>query len=185
MPTDADAVIQVEDTELIASHEDGREMEVKLLRAPELGEDIRDIGSDIRFGEKLFLLENPLSPAEIALAASCGQLLEEAPKLRVAVISTGDELVQPGSSLLDGQIYDSNTIMLKTLLEQFDFRSVETVVAADGHEGLKKVVEECAKTCQVIISTGGVSMGNKDYIKPVLKDLGFEIAFGRVNMKPG
>lgn len=156
-----------------------------LLRAPEPEEDIRNIGSDIRFGEKLFLHENPLGAAEIALAASCGQLLEEAPKLSVAVISTGDELVQPGSSLLDGQIYDSNTIMLKTLLAQFHFKSVETFLAPDGHKGLKNVVENCMKTCQVIISTGGVSMGNKDYVKPVLKDLGFEVAFGRVNMKPG
>lgn len=185
MPTEADAVIQIEDTELISSHADGKEKEVKLLRAPEKGEDIREIGTDIRFGEKLFLNENPLGAAEIALAASCGQIVDELPKLRVAVISTGDELVQPGASLLDGQIYDSNTVMLKTLLHQFGFKDVLTFVAADGHEGLKKVVDEAMKTCQLIVSTGGVSMGNKDYVKPVLMDLGFEIVFGRINMKPG
>lgn len=185
LPTDADAVIQIEDTELVASHKDGREKEVKLLRAPEANEDIREIGTDIRFGEKLFLNENPLGAAEIALAASCGQIVEEVPKIRVAIISTGDELVQPGSSLLDGQIYDSNTVMLRTLLEQFGFKNILTFVAADGHEGLKSIVEESMKTCQLIISTGGVSMGNKDYVKPVLTDLGFEIVFGRINMKPG
>lgn len=178
-------MIQIEDTELMSSHKDGSEKEVKLKRAPENNEDIREIGSDIRFGENLFLNENPLGAAEIALAASCGQVVEELPKIRVAVISTGDELVAPGSSLLDGQIYDSNTVMLKTLLEQFGYQDVVTFVAADGHEGLKSIVEQAMKTCQLIVSTGGVSMGDKDYVKPVLQDLGFEIVFGRINMKPG
>lgn len=185
LPKEADAVIQIEDTELISSHDNGEEKEVKLLRAPEKGEDIRGVGTDIRFGEKLFVNENPLGAAEIALAASCGQIVEELPKIRVAIISTGDELVQPGSSLLDGQVYDSNTVMLKTLLEQFGYKDVITFVAADGHDGLKAIVEQAMKTCQLIVSTGGVSMGNKDYVKPVLMDLGFKIAFGRINMKPG
>lgn len=104
MPAEADAIIQIEDTQLLDSYPDGREKEIKLLRAPERGEDIREPGSDIRFGETLFLHENPLSAAEIALAASCGQLMDDLPKVRVAVISTGDELVQPGASLLDGQV---------------------------------------------------------------------------------
>lgn len=185
LPSEADAIIQIEDTQLIASHEDGKEKIVKLLRAPEKDEDIREIGSDIRFGENLFHTENPLGAAEISLAASCGQIIEELPKPRVAIISTGDELVQPGSSLLDGQIYDSNMVMLKTLLNQFGFKDVVTFEAADGHEGLKTIVEEAMQTCQLIVSTGGVSMGNKDYVKPVLKDLGFEILFGRIDMKPG
>lgn len=185
MPSEADAIIQIEDTQLVTSHEDGREKEIILLRAPEEGEDIREIGSDIRNGEHLFWNENPLGPGETALAASCGYSLDELPKVRVAIISTGDELVQPGASLLDGQIYDSNTIMLKKLLIQFGFVDVNTFVAADGHDGLKQVVEEAMKTCQLIVCTGGVSMGNKDFVKPVLKDLGYEIVFGRVNMKPG
>lgn len=105
--------------------------------------------------------------------------------MKVAVISTGDELTNPGEPLEEGRVYDCNTTMLKLLVEKFNFKVHFKTIAKDDKESLKNAMKEAIEKCDVIISSGGVSMGDKDFVKPLLMELDFEIVFGRVNMKPG
>lgn len=111
-------------------------------------------------------------------------LLKQKP--RIAIFSTGDELLTPESSPVEGKIFDSNTTMLAGLLKDFGFDATLTRIIKDSKEDLDLAITEAETLgCHAIISSGGVSMGDKDYIKPMLMERGFNIKFGRVNMKPG
>lgn len=122
--------------------------------------------------------------AEKTLLASVGLCGSQATP-KVAIISTGDELVDPSDNIREGQIFDSNTTMLKLLCEKYGFKVKMTRISGDDYESLKEVVTDAVEECDVIVSSGGVSMGDKDFVKKLLVDLGFDIHFGRVNMKPG
>lgn len=185
VPNFADAIVQVEDTKLIGTNADGTENEIELLKLPSKNLDVRDIGSDLREGETLFMAKSLIDVAEKSILASVGMtMLQTLPK--IAIISTGDELVDPAvGELGEGKIYDSNSTMLRCLLEKHGFAVDHTFIAKDDYKSLKSVVQHAMRTCDVIISSGGVSMGDKDFVKPLMIELGFEILFGRVNMKPG
>lgn len=185
VPKFADAIVQVEDTKLIEQKNDGSELKIELLQIPKANCDIREIGSDMKSGEVVFRTNGMLGVPEKSIAASVGlQVNQKLP--RIAVISTGDELVDPQSGeLREGQIYDSNSTMLKLLVEKFGFAVKFMNIAKDDQDSLKRSVEQAMETCDVIISSGGVSMGDKDFVKPLMNELGFKIHFGRVNMKPG
>lgn len=184
IPTFADAIVQVEDTKLISSHPDGTENVIELLQLPKANCDVRDVGSDLSMDEVLFTTSGFLDVPEKTILASVGLTIEQK-KPRIAVISTGDELVPSTGELREGQIFDSNSAMLRLLLEKHGFEVKLKTIARDDYESLKEVVKTAMKTCDVIISSGGVSMGDKDFVKPLMAELGFEISFGRVNMKPG
>lgn len=185
VPKFADAIIQVEDTKLIDTETDGREHQIELLLLPKANCDIREIGSDLASGELLFKINGMLTVPEKTILASVG-LGSNQKMPRIAIISTGDELVEPSAGALrEGQIYDSNSTMLKLLLQKFGFDAKFMEIAKDDYASLKRTVEAAMINCDVIISSGGVSMGDKDFVKPLMKELGFEIHFGRVNMKPG
>ncbi|KAL7014343.1 hypothetical protein ACKWTF_015869 [Chironomus riparius] len=185
VPDYADCVIQVEDTKLSSRHSDGTENEIEIKQFPHKNLDIRDVGTDLKKNDILFTTSGILDVAEKTLLASVG--LNHTQKMpKIAIISTGDELVEPTSGdLQDGKIYDSNTTMLKLLCQKYGFDVKFTRIAKDDYESLKIVVQAAIKDCKVIISSGGVSMGDKDFVKPLLKELDFEIHFGRVNVKPG
>lgn len=185
IPDCADCVIQIEDTKLMSKHADGTENEIEINKFPEKNLDIRNIGADLKKDDVLFTANGILDVAEKTLLASVG--LSHAQKMpKIAIISTGDELVEPTSGdLPEGKIYDSNTTMLKLLCQKYGFDVKFTRIAKDDYDSLKMVTQAAMKECQVIISSGGVSMGDKDFVKPLLKDLGFDIHFGRVNVKPG
>lgn len=185
VPNFADAIIQVEDTVVKGYNPDGSELEIELKLIPVKNCDIRDVGCDLSKGEILFRTNGLMDVPEKTILASVG--LEKQQKMpRVAIISTGDELVDPSAGeLREGQIYDSNSTMLKLLLQKHGFTAKIVAIAKDDYQSLKGIVQHAMKECDVIISSGGVSMGDKDFVKPLLKDLGFEIQFGRVNMKPG
>lgn len=185
VPKFADAIIQVEDTKLIGSNPDQSEKEIELLAFPKKDCDIRGVGSDLSRGELLLRTNGLMSVAEKTILASVGlSVQQKMPK--IAIISTGDELVDPSmGELREGQIYDSNSTMLKLLLQKYGFEAKFMAIAKDDYESLKKIVQAAMTECDVIISSGGVSMGDKDFVKPLMKELGFNILFGRVNMKPG
>ncbi|XP_055638140.1 molybdenum cofactor synthesis protein cinnamon [Toxorhynchites rutilus septentrionalis] len=192
VPDYADCVVQVEDTKLISSVNDAESI-VEILIDPTPDLDIRPIGSDLRMGEEVFEYRFPLSAAQKSLLASIGET-PKVDKLKIAIISTGDELVHPyGDSSqgepLEGKIYDSNTTMLTQLLVQFGFGedqcSVNHIVIKDDYTSFHNGIESFTDSMHVIICTGGVSMGDKDFVKPVLEDLQYDLKFGRVNMKPG
>ncbi|GAB0086989.1 Molybdenum cofactor synthesis protein cinnamon [Sergentomyia squamirostris] len=185
VPLHADSIVQVEDTKLLQT--DGQiEKLIEILTEPKANVDIRPIGCDIKMGESLFTTEKPTCAAKVALAASVGLDVPAEKFIRIAIVSTGDELVQiGGTSLRNGQIYDSNTPMLQKLIEQFGFSVHSTFLAGDTFDGLKKTLENAFEENDFVICSGGVSMGDKDYVKSVLMQMNFNIPFGRVNMKPG
>uniref|UniRef100_A0A1B0GH31 Molybdopterin molybdenumtransferase n=1 Tax=Lutzomyia longipalpis TaxID=7200 RepID=A0A1B0GH31_LUTLO len=185
LPNHADAIVQVEDTRLIELN-GNQEVKIELLVDPVKNYDIRNIGCDMKQGEELFVHQHPFDAAKVALAASVGLTVPDTLPVKIAIISTGDELKVAGcDSLGDGQIYDSNTPMLQKLLKDFGFHVTSFEIAGDTFDGLKKAFQRALEKCSVVICSGGVSMGDKDYVKAVLQDMNFEISFGRVNMKPG
>ncbi|XP_053657892.1 molybdenum cofactor synthesis protein cinnamon [Anopheles marshallii] len=194
IPLHADAVIQIEDTKLV-SRENDYERIVEILAEPTASLDIRSIGSDLRMSEEVFQYRFPIDACQRALLAAIGERVSVA-KVKVAILSTGDELLHPydagtlgDASSLEGKIYDSNTTMLVALVRQCGFTEdqceIQQRVVKDDFESLKTEVESLTGAVHIIICTGGVSMGDKDFVKPVLKALNYELIFGRVNMKPG
>ncbi|KRZ29472.1 Molybdenum cofactor synthesis protein cinnamon [Trichinella pseudospiralis] len=158
LPLVADAVIQVEDTTLVES-KGGEEYKIAINKLPAHGNDVRHIGSDIQKNECVLEKDTLLTSSDLAILATIGKstlTLYEKPS--VAVMSSGNELADPQQIHLElGQVRDSNRLMLISLLEN-----------------------------NVVICTGGVSMGEHDFLKQVLEvDLHFTIHFGRVFMKPG
>lgn len=185
VPLCADCVIQIEDTKLTLE-ENGIEKLVEILVDPKYNLNIRDVGCDLDDGTHLFSHRRPLTSIEHAILASVGQVPPKSWCPKIAVFSTGDELQQPGTDLPDGKIFDSNTTMLLGLLKDFGYSDVYTRIIKDTKSDLEEAVDEAlSHGCHAIISSGGVSMGDKDYVKPVLTKKGYTIKFGRVNMKPG
>lgn len=188
VPEPCDAVVQVEDTELIRASEDGcQEIEVKILKAPVVGQDIRQLGSDIEKGQHVLARGTKLSPSDLGLLATVGATAVRVHKLpRVAVLSTGNEVVPPGAALKPGQIRDSNKTTLLALLGKNGFPASDAGIARDDFEDHVKKLKAAFEVADVVVSSGGVSMGEKDLLKTVLvKEFAAIIRFGRVFMKPG
>ena len=188
VPQGADAVVQVEDTELLESDDDGRtEKRIKILTSPKPGQDIRPIGFDVNKGQQVLSAYEKLGPAELGLMASLGLTdIEVFQKPKVAVLSTGNEVVSPGQVTKAGQIRDSNKIALKSMINSHGFEFIDLGIAADTPQDLESKLSAGLESADVVVSSGGVSMGEKDFLKPVLEDLiGATIHFGRVFMKPG
>lgn len=159
LPVFADAIVQIEDTKLIKSNEDGTESEIELLQLPLKDLDVRQIGDDVEKGELLFKTQGLLGVAEQTIMASIGLSVQQQTP-RIAIVSTGDELVDPSAGeLSEGQIYDSNSTMLKLLVQKYGFEVKYSAIAKDDYNSLKRVIEQAARWCDVIISSGGVSMG--------------------------
>ena len=188
VPQGADAVVQVEDTELLESDDGGRtEKRIKILTCPKPGQDIRPIGFDVNKGQQGLSAYDKLGPAELGLMASLGLTdIEVFHKPKVAVLSTGNEVVSPGQVTKAGQIRDSNKIALKSMINSHGFEFIDLGIAADTPQDLESKLSAGLELADVVVSSGGVSMGEKDFLKPVLEDLiGATIHFGRVFMKPG
>lgn len=188
VPEPCDAVVQVEDTELVRASEDGsQEIEVKILKAPVVGQDIRPLGSDIQKGQHILAKGTRLYPSDLGLLAAVGLTTVRVHKLpRVAILSTGNEVVPPGTALKPGQIRDSNKTTLLALLKQSGFPASDAGIARDDYEDHVKKLKAAFEVADVVVSSGGVSMGEKDLLKTVLvKEFAAIIHFGRVLMKPG
>ena len=188
VPMGADAVVPVENTELISSSPSGEEIEILITQKPTFGQDIRTVGCDIKKGQVILKAGAILGPASLGLLASVGY--RDVPVLRkpiVGILSTGDELIEAGESYREGKIWDSNKTSLAALLCQRNVDFVDLGIARDEASQIyNKLVEAFDKDIDVLITTGGVSMGEKDVLKRVL-EVGFEgkVHFGRVNIKPG
>ncbi|XP_055383017.1 molybdenum cofactor synthesis protein cinnamon [Condylostylus longicornis] len=184
LPHFADCIIQVEDTKLIKSSENGDEKLVQILMEPKANLDVRPIGTDLEKGENIFPNLDLSDICIKSIFASIGKDYE-LPKPKVGIISTGNELSKPEAPEVEGKIYDSNTTMLRELLKYFGFECFCDSVISDSQEEVMASIDDMFNKCDFIVCSGGVSMGDKDFIKPVLMQLGFKIHFGRVNMKPG
>lgn len=180
IPPGADAVIMVER----ADEDDG-------LVTPHPGQDlrpglgIRPVGSDVQGGQRVLAASQVLGPAELGMLASLG--LSQAPVHRrpvVGVFSTGDELVQPGQPLAPGQIYDSNRPTLLAAVAQAGGQPLDLGIIRDRPGELEQKLAAGLAMADLLVTSGGVSMGELDLLKPLLERWGV-VRFGRVLMKPG
>ncbi len=178
IPGGCDAVIMQEDVE-----RDGEE--ITITEGVIKGENIRRQGGDICTGQKLLSQGDVLTPSRIGLLAAQG--FPEIPvhcKPMVNVVSTGDELVDQGSPLIPGEIYNSNGPMLQAAVEEAGAVG-STVHAVDDKVELRSILSDAISTGDMVIIAGGVSVGDRDFVKEVLEDLGVETGFWRVKVKPG
>ncbi|XP_061156652.1 gephyrin-like isoform X3 [Syngnathus typhle] len=188
IPCGADAVVQVEDTELLRESEDGtEELEVRIMVQARPGQDIRPIGHDIRRGECVLAKGTHMGPSEIGLLATVGVSDVSVHKFPVvAVMSTGNELLNPEDDLHPGKIRDSNRSTLLATIQEHGYPTINLGIVGDNPDDLLSALHEGISRADVIITSGGVSMGEKDFLKQVLDiDLHAQIHFGRVFMKPG
>ncbi|XP_066254105.1 gephyrin [Euwallacea similis] len=189
VPAGADAVVQVEDTTLVEVTENGEEEAmVRIDVAPKVGQDIRQIGSDIEAKTPVLLKGNPITSSYIGVLAMMGfskALVTKRPS--VGIISTGNELINFTESLKrPGLIYDSNKVNLLSLLKTFGYDAADCGIARDSPNSIKSTLEKAFEKVDILISSGGVSMGEYDLLKQVLvHDFEARIHVGRLNMKPG
>jgi molybdenum cofactor synthesis domain-containing protein len=163
MPPGADAVVMVEDSELLSAER------VRLSRAVQPGASVRAAGDDIQTGDLLFTAGTEIRPAVAAVLASVNaRTVTVHPRAKVAVLSTGDELIDDGSPLAPGQIRESNRTMLAGLLAEAGCDVIDLGTVRDDEAALEAVLREAAADCDAIVSSGGVSMGDYDVVKAVL-----------------
>ncbi len=149
------------------------------------GTNTRSAGEDLRQGEPALKRGQPLRPAEIGLLASLGiGEVSVYRKLRVAFFSTGDELVPIGRPLGSGQIYDSNRYTIYGMLTRLGCDVLDMGVIRDDPKAVERAFDEAAHSADVVITSGGVSVGEADYVKQILERLG-EVLFWKIAMKPG
>ncbi|KAJ5811698.1 hypothetical protein N7474_007999 [Penicillium riverlandense] len=201
LPLNANAVVMVEDTDLASTTPDGNEEATVEILAEDIkpGENIREPGSDVSLGSKILSRGDLITPVggEIGLLAATGtRSIKVFRKPRVGVLSTGDELVEHTDSrtLTGGQIRDSNRPSLLSCLASWGFPTVDLGIARDTpaselEHALRDAlrgVGRASDSVDIIVTTGGVSMGELDLLKPTIeRTLGGTIHFGRVSMKPG
>jgi molybdopterin molybdotransferase len=163
MPEGADAVVMVEDTERVG---DDR---VRIDTSVEVGAAVRRAGDDVRPGDRLFPAGTVVTPAIVGVLASINaRTVSVVPRARVAVLSTGDELIEDGGPLAPGQIRESNRKMLSGLLRETGCEVIDLGTVRDDEAALEAVLRDAAGRCDAIVSSGGVSMGDYDVVKAVL-----------------
>lgn len=177
VPDDADAVVQQENATVIESKLIVNEM-------PRNGQHIRLPGSGIKAGSILIHAGDRIGPAAIALLSANGVArISVQARLKIAIFSTGDELVNPGSPLGEGQIYDSNRTLLLSMLEDQAVELIDLGIVSDTEQGVREAFA-AANGAELVISSGGVSVGEADYVKQVVSSMG-KVNLWKVAMKPG
>jgi molybdopterin molybdotransferase len=178
VPEGADAVVMQE-------HCQQQGDTVSINTAVKAGANIRRAGEDIETGSIILKAGTRIRPQEQGLIASIGQAkVVVKRKLRVAAFFTGDELVEPGNELGQGQIYNSNRYTLKGLLQSAGCEVIDLGIVPDTLEATLDVLKRAAAAADLVLTSGGVSVGEEDYVRIALEQLG-ELTMWRINMKPG
>ncbi len=178
IPKGADAVVEKESTT-----EEGNR--VTIFRQVKSGDNIRKAGEDITQGQCIITKGTRITAATVGLLASVGALtVTVAQKPRVAVIATGDEIAEPGTPLKEGVVINSNAYTLMSLIAEYGGIPHYIGIARDTLEASKHTIAH-ALSCDIIISSGGVSEGKYDFIIEALRESGFTILVERIAMKPG
>jgi molybdopterin molybdotransferase len=178
MPESADAVVMQEDVT-----RDGDDIMVKTAVYPD--QFIRKRGCDLAPGQKILAAGERIRTTTLALLASQGfETVNVGPEVRVAIISTGDELAKPGQALQPGQIYDSNSVLLQSLLQSCGSITASVQHCGDDRDALRRAITGAVKN-QIVIVSGGVSVGEHDLVQATLRSLGARIDIWRVAIKPG
>jgi molybdopterin molybdotransferase len=185
IPPGADAVVMQEDCEPV----EGQADLIRVLSAPTPGQWVRRSGEDVTQGAVVLARGDRLTPASLGLAASIGRAeLTVAPKPRVALFSTGDELVMPGdvapADMRPGAIYNSNRFFLRALLLRLGCDVTDYGIVPDQREATISALRDAAVAHDLILTSGGVSVGEEDHIKPAVQALG-ELNLWQIAIKPG
>ncbi|MET3441307.1 molybdopterin molybdotransferase [Variovorax paradoxus] len=187
IPEGADAVVMQEDTQAVP--QEGGLGAVRIQIAPAAGQWIRRAGEDVASGDVVLRGGERLTPAALGLAASIGfDRLQVARRPRVALLSTGDELVMPGEvapeAMKPGAIYNSNRFFMRALLHRLGCEVNDLGIVPDKREATIEALRGAAENSDLIITTGGVSVGEEDHIKAAVQALG-ELQLWSLSMKPG
>ena len=178
LPKGANAVVPVELVSVLNNS-------IQIEALPKCDANIRKIGEDIHEGQVILNSGKYLRPAEIGLLASLGiSEISVFKKLTVVYFSTGDEIVAVGKPLKSGQVYDSNHYSIGAMLQSLTIRKIDFKNVPDNKEQIKKKLIEASQIADVIISSGGVSVGKADFMKEILTEIG-EILFWKLAIKPG
>jgi molybdopterin molybdotransferase len=178
VPPGADAIVM---QEFCAA--DGEHVVIKKVPQPE--DWIRRVGADIRKGATILRMGRRLQPQDTGLAASVGiRALPVRRRVRLGLFFTGDELVMPGEPLPPGRIYNSNRFTLNGLASVFGCEVRDYGIVPDSLEATREVLRRAARECDVIVTSGGVSVGEADYVKPAVEAEG-SLLMWRIAMKPG
>jgi molybdopterin molybdotransferase len=180
MPQAADSVVMQE-----RAREDASGVHIAAGAIAKAGTNRRFAGEDLKQGQTVFRSGQPLRPAELGMIASLGiGEVSVYRKLRVAFFSTGDELKSVGTPLSAGEIYDSNRYTLHGMLTRLNCEVIDMGVVADVPAALERAFATAAQAADVVITSGGVSVGEADYVKALLDKVG-EVLFWKIAMKPG
>lgn len=178
IPPGCDAVVMQENTQSLGD-------QITFIKSPELGENIRRAGEDIKQGQMVLSKGRVLTPADVGLLASLGVASVQVYKtITVALISTGDELQKLGEPLQKGQFYESNGYTVAALLKRFGVHVFNLGIVKDDLNALRKAFLLADEKADVVITSGGVSVGEADYTKTVIEELG-HIDFWKLAIKPG
>ena len=183
VPPGADAIVMQEDCEVVA------ENSVSIKRLPEPGKSIRRAGEDVARGAVVLARGTRLTPAELGLAASIGlATLPVVARPRVALFSTGDELVMPGTvapaDMPPGAIYNSNRFFLRALLQRLGCVVTDFGIVPDQRAATLQALRDASLAHDLILTSGGVSVGEEDHVKPAVQELG-DLNLWQIAIKPG
>lgn len=179
MPAGADTVV-------IQEHCTEENDIVSIHTPPTLGAHVRLKGEDMNLGHTVILKGKSLNSGHIAILASQGITeVNVYPIPKIGILTTGDELAQPGEALTDGQIYNSNAPMLSAMIQQLKAKVHLTLHAKDSLEAIQSALTTLQQECDLILTVGGVSVGDKDLVKPAIEGLGGKMNLWKVRMKPG
>ena len=178
IPLSADTVVMQENCE-------AEENRVRIHELPELGANVRARGQDLKAGATVLQSGERLTAQSLALLASvgCAEVKVFKP-LRVAIMSTGDELVEPGGRLAEGQIFNSNRFALEGLIRGLGMEVVDLGIVEDTPDATDRILRQAAERADLIVSTGGVSVGEEDHVKSAVERLG-HLDLWKLAIKPG
>ena len=170
VPPNAECVIKREDTDELEDH-------IVIKTEVPRGANIRPAGSEISLGDIIIEAGEMITPQIAGLILSCGvEKVKVIAPPTVGLVTTGSELVQSPANIGDGKIFDSNRVVLESVMELMRLKSISKA-REDDPDSLKNSIGELLDVCDFLVITGGVSVGDRDYTKEILNDLGFEIHF--------
>ncbi|WP_173971641.1 molybdopterin molybdotransferase MoeA [Flavobacterium bizetiae] len=179
VPNNADTVIMQE-------HVMATEKSILITRMPEQFANVRNKGEQIGEEEVVFKANTLITPAAIGFLACLGITeVEVFKKPKVAILVTGNELVEPGEKLSKGKIYESNSVMLQAALQTIGIKKTKVYKVKDNLKATKKALKEILKKNDIVLISGGISVGDYDFVKEALLENGVQELFYKINQKPG